>query len=154
LKDLTRRINNNGKILNEERILAIDFGTKRIGLAVTDPLNIFAYPLITLSNDSKFIEKLKKIIEEYHIVKIILGYPLKESGAESTSSLSVLKFKTELENKIDLKIELIDERYSSSIARERIIQSVVSKKKRRDKSLLDKNAAAVILEDYLNTIKK
>jgi len=140
--------------LNEERILAIDFGTKRIGLAVTDPLNIFAYPLITLSNDSKFIEKLKKIIEEYHIVKIILGYPLKESGAESTSSLSVLKFKTELENKIDLKIELIDERYSSSIARERIIQSVVSKKKRRDKSLLDKNAAAVILEDYLNTIKK
>ena len=140
--------------MNEERILAIDFGTKRIGLAVTDPLNIFAYPLITLSNDSKFIEKLKKIIEEYHIVKIILGYPLKESGAESTSSLSVLKFKTELENKIDLKIELIDERYSSSIARERIIQSVVSKKKRRDKSLLDKNAAAVILEDYLNTIKK
>lgn len=140
--------------MNEERILAIDFGTKRIGLAVTDPLNIFAYPLITLSNDSKFLERLKKIIEEYHIVKIILGYPLKESGAESTSSLSVLKFKTELENKIDLQIELIDERYSSSIARERIIQTVVSKKKRRDKSLLDKNAAAVILEDYLNTTKK
>lgn len=140
--------------MNEERILAIDFGTKRIGLAVTDPLNIFAYPLITLSNDSKFIERLKKIIEEYHVVKIILGYPLKESGNESTSSLSVLKFKTELENKIDLQIELIDERYSSSIARERIIQSVVSKKKRRDKSLLDKNAAAVILEDYLNTTKK
>ncbi|MCX6174266.1 MAG: Holliday junction resolvase RuvX [Ignavibacteriales bacterium] len=140
--------------MNEERILAIDYGTKRIGLAVTDPLNIFAYPLITLLNDSKFIERLKNIIDEYHIVKIILGYPLKESGAESTSSLSVLKFKTELENKIDLQIELIDERYSSSIARERIIQSVVSKKKRRDKSLLDKNAAAVILEDYLNTVKK
>lgn len=154
LKDLTRRINNNGKILKEERILAIDFGTKRIGLAITDPLNIFAYPLITFPNDSKFIVRLKKIIEEYHIVKIILGYPLKESGAESSSSLSVLKFKTELENKIDLQIELIDERYSSSIARERIIQTVVSKKKRRDKSLLDKNAAAVILEDYLNTTKK
>ena len=154
MKDLTRRINNNGKILNEERILAIDYGTKRIGLAVTDPLNIFAYPLITLPNDSKFFERLKKIIDEYHIVKIILGYPLKESGDESASSLSVLKFKAELENKIVLQIELIDERYSSSIARERIIQSVSSKKKRRDKSLLDKNAAAVILEDYLNTVKK
>ncbi len=140
--------------MNEERTLAIDYGTKRIGLAVTDPLNIFAYPLITLPNDSKFLERLKKIINEYHIVKIILGYPLKESGAESTSSQSVLKFKTELENKIDLQIELIDERYSSSIARERIIQSVRSKKKRRDKSLLDKNAAAVVLEDYLNTNKK
>jgi len=140
--------------LNEERILAIDHGSKRIGLAVTDPLNIFAYPLITLPNDSKFLEKLKKVIEEYHIIKIILGYPLKENGDESASSLSVLKFKTELENKIGLQIELIDERYSSSIARERIIQTVSSKKKRRDKSLLDKNAAAVILEDYLNTDKK
>jgi len=149
-----QRLNNNGKILNEERILAIDYGSKRIGLAVTDPLNIFAYPLITFQNDSKFYERLKKIIDEYHIIKIILGYPLKESGAESTSSQSVLKFKTELENKISLPIELIDERYSSSIARERIIQSVSSKKKRRDKSLLDKNAAAVILEDYLNTVKK
>lgn len=140
--------------MNEERILAIDYGTKRIGLAVTDPLNIFAYPLITLLNDSNFFMQLKKIIDEYHIVKLILGYPLKESGDESTSSQSVLKFKTELENKIGLQIELIDERYSSSIARERIIQSVSSKKKRRDKSLLDKNAAAVILEDYLNTTKK
>ncbi len=140
--------------MNEERILAIDHGSKRIGLAVTDPLNIFAYPLITLPNDSKFLEKLKKVIEEYHIIKIILGYPLKENGDESASSLSVLKFKTELENKIGLQIELIDERYSSSIARERIIQTVSSKKKRRDKSLLDKNAAAVILEDYLNTDKK
>ncbi len=154
MKDLTQRVNNNGNILNEERILAIDYGTKRIGLAVTDPLKIFAYPLITLPNDSKFFERLKKIINEYHIVKIIIGYPLKESGDESTSSQSVLKFKTKLENKIDLQTELIDERYSSTIARERIIESVVSKKKRRDKSLLDKNAAAVILEDYLNTSKK
>jgi len=140
--------------LNEERILAIDYGTKRMGLAVTDPLKIFAYPLITLPNDSKFFERLKKIINEYNIVKIIIGYPLKESGDESTSSQSVLKFISELENNISLPIELIDERYSSSIARERIIQSVASKKKRRDKSLLDKNAAAVILEDYLNASKK
>ncbi|NJD22652.1 MAG: Holliday junction resolvase RuvX [Melioribacter sp.] len=154
LKDSTQRVNNRGIILNEERILAIDYGTKRIGLAVTDPLKIFAYPLITLPNDSKFFERLKKIINEYHIVKIIIGYPLKESGDESTSSQSVLKFKSELENNISLPIELIDERYSSSIARERIIQSVASKKKRRDKSLLDKNAAAVILEDYLNASKK
>ena len=140
--------------MNEQRILAIDYGTKRMGLAVTDPLNIFAYPLITLPNGPKFLESLKKIIDEYHVVKIILGYPLKENGEESASSLSVLKFKMELENKIGLSIELTDERYSSSIAQERIMQSVSSKKKRRDKSLLDKNAAAVILEDYLNASKK
>lgn len=140
--------------MNEERILAIDFGTKRIGLAVTDPLNIFAYPLVTLQNDSKFFDRLIKITDEYNVVKIILGYPVKESGEESSGTQLVLKFKEEIEKKINLPVELIDERYSSSIAKERILQSVASKKKRRDKSLLDKNSAAVILEDYLRTIKK
>ncbi|MHB9041006.1 MAG: Holliday junction resolvase RuvX, partial [Melioribacteraceae bacterium] len=133
--------------MDEQRILAIDFGEKRIGFAITDPLNMFGYPLVTVPNDNKFWNELSKVISEYKVVKIILGYPLKESGSESTSSKAVLKFKEELEKRITLPIELVDERYSSSIARDRIIQSVSSKKKRRDKSLLDKNAAAVMLED-------
>jgi len=140
--------------LDEQRILAIDFGEKRIGFAITDPLNMFGYPLVTVSNDNKFWNELSRVISEYKVVKIILGYPLKESGSESTSSKAVLKFKEELEKRITLPVELVDERYSSSIARDRIIQSVSSKKKRRDKSLLDKNAAAVMLEDYLNSTKK
>ncbi len=140
--------------MNEERILAIDFGEKRIGLAVTDPMNMFGYPLVTLSNDVKFWGELKKIIYEYKVVKIILGYPLKESGDKSKISNAVLKFRAEIESKTSIPTELVDERYSSSIAQERIILSVSSKKKRRDKSLVDKNAAAVMLEDYLNTIKK
>lgn len=140
--------------MKEERILAIDYGEKRIGFAITDPLNMFGYPLATYSNDKKFWNELSKVISEYSVIKIILGYPLKESGAESTSSKAVLKFKEEMEKRINIPIELVDERYSSSIAKDRIIQSVSSKKKRRDKSLLDKNAAAVMLEDYLNNIKK
>lgn len=140
--------------MNEQRLLAIDHGGKRIGLAITDPMNIFAYPLETFQNDSKFFGNLKKIIEKYNVVKIILGYPLKESGEASVSSTAVLNFKVELERKIGLPVELFDERYSSEIARQRIIETVSSKKKRRDKSLLDKNAAAVILEDYMNSSKK
>ena len=136
--------------MKEARTLAIDFGEKRIGLAVTDPLNIFAYPLSTLQNDSKFWNNLSKIISEYSVVKIVLGYPLKESGEQSSSTKMVVTFKDELEKRISLPVELVDERYSSDIAKQRIIASVSSKKKRRDKSLLDKNAAAVILEDYLN----
>jgi putative Holliday junction resolvase len=85
---------------------------------------------------------------------LIIGYPLKENGDESVTSREVLKFKEELEKKSQLPMVLIDERYSSEIARQRIITSVPSKKKRRDKSLLDKNAAAVILEDYLNIKEK
>jgi len=140
--------------LTEERLIAIDYGEKRIGIAITDPLNIFVYPLVTLSNDSKYFSVFKKIIEDYHVVKIILGYPLKENGEESVTSKAVLKFKEELEGKINLPVELMDERYSSEIAKQRMLESVVSKKKRRDKSLLDKNAAAIILEDYLNMQKK
>ena len=136
--------------MKEARTLAIDFGEKRIGLAVTDPLNIFAYPLSTLQNDSKFWNSLSKIISEYSVVRIVLGYPLKESGEQSSSTKMVITFKEELEKRISLPVELVDERYSSDIAKQRIIASVSSKKKRRDKSLLDKNAAAVILEDYLN----
>lgn len=137
--------------MKEARILAIDFGEKRIGLAVTDPLNIFAYPLSTLQNGSKFWDNLSKIISEYSVVKIILGYPLKESGGQSASSKMVDNFKVKLEKRISLPVELVDERYSSNIAKQRIIELVSSKKKRRDKSLVDKNAAAVILEDYLNS---
>jgi putative Holliday junction resolvase len=62
-----------------------------------------------------------------------------------------MNFKSTVEKELKIEIELVDERYSSQIAKDRIIESVVSKKKRRDKSLLDKNAAAVILEDWLKS---
>jgi putative Holliday junction resolvase len=135
----------------EERILAIDFGEKRIGIAVTDPLKIFAYPLTTINNDLKFLDRLKEIITQYSVTKIILGIPLREDGSETVISRKVLNFKSTVEKELNIEIELVDERYSSQIAKDRIIESVVSKKKRRDKSLLDKNAAAVILEDWLKS---
>lgn len=139
--------------MEEKRILAIDYGSKRIGLAITDPLNIFAYPLITLSNNNKLFIQLLKIINEFKVVKIIVGAPFKESGENSNTSLEVEKFVVQLKKHTEVDIELFDERYSSEIAKQRIIESVVSKKKRRDKTLIDKNAAAVILEDYLKTMK-
>lgn len=135
--------------MNEERILAIDYGAKRIGLAVTDPLKMFAIPFDTIPNDKYTFDKLKQIVDEKNVVKIILGNPVKENGGDSLISKDIRKFKSELEKKINLTIELVDERYSSEIASKRILESVPSKKKRRDKSLIDKNAAAVILEDYL-----
>lgn len=138
--------------VTENRILAIDFGKKRIGIAITDPLNMFAIPLITLLNDSTFWVKFEQIFNEYRIEKILLGYPLKESGEKTHSTDAVIKFSEELEKKKPIEVIMWDERYSSSIAYERIISSVTSKKKRRDKSLIDKNAAAVILEDYLNSL--
>ncbi len=134
----------------KERILGIDFGTVRIGLAITDPLRMFAYPLTTISNDSKLWSKLKEIQKEYKIKEVVLGYPLKENGESSESTIAVEKFKNQLEDKLKVTVHLIDERYTSEIAKERILATTVSRKKRRDKSLIDKHAAAIILEDYLN----
>ncbi|KAF0151478.1 MAG: Holliday junction resolvase-like protein [Ignavibacteria bacterium] len=140
--------------MKEERTIAIDFGAKRIGIAVTDPLNMFAYPLTTLLNDTKFIDNLKKILSQYSVVRIVVGMPYKESGEESATGKAVLEFVEMLRSKTSQEIILADERYSSAIALQRIIESVPSKKKRRDKSLIDKNAAAVLLEDYLRSIGK
>jgi putative Holliday junction resolvase len=132
------------------RIMAIDYGTRRIGLALTDPLFTFAYPFKTLPNDSSFFNELRKIINEQNILKIILGYPLKESGESSSITEEVLKFKKKLENAFKLEVVLKDERYTSSIAKEIINKTVTKKSKRRDKGLIDKSSAAIILQDYLD----
>jgi len=134
------------------RILAIDYGIKRVGFAITDPLRLFAYPLMTINRDKYFWDKFEQLFKDYQIELIVLGYPLKEDGSRSSSTELIEKFKIELEKRKSIKIELVDERYSSSIAKERILESVPSKKKRRNKSLVDMNAAAVILQDYLEMI--
>ena len=137
-------------MLEQKRILGIDYGAKRVGIAITDPLRMFAYGLTTIQNDLKFWDNLNKLFEEYDVELIVLGYPLKESGERSSSTDLIEKFHFELKEHIKIPIELVDERYSSSIAQEQVLQSVTSKKKRRNKGLIDKNAAAIILQDYLN----
>lgn len=139
---------------NSERILAIDYGEKRIGIAISDPLKMFAIPLLTINNTSKFWIELKKTISQYNIVHVVIGYPYKDDGSKSSIANQIEKFALELSNKLKLNYEFIDERYSSSIAWEQILNGVPSKKKRRDKSLIDKNAAAVILQDYLKSNEK
>jgi len=131
------------------RILAIDYGVKRIGLALCDPLKTFAYPFLTLKNDDSFLAALKKIIREQEVEKIILGNPLREDGQVSKMAGPIMKFKTKLEQLFSIEVILVDESYSSSLAQERILITVPKKSKRREKGLIDKNAAAVILQDYL-----
>lgn len=140
--------------MEEARILAIDYGEKRIGIAITDPLKLFAYPLTTINNDSGFMKNLKAVLDQYKVIKILIGNPVKEDGSEARIFSQIIILKNEIETKFNIPIEIVDERYSSEIAKQRIIESVKSKKKRRDKSLIDKNAAAVILEDYLRSNTK
>lgn len=138
---------------NESRIMAIDFGLKRIGIALSDSLKLFAYPHITLANDSKLFNELKKIVEEKQVQEIVLGIPTEKQASKTSVVKSIEKFKNELESKIKLKIILWDESYTSSIAQKKILESVTKKNKRQDKGLLDMYSAAVILQEYLDSVK-
>lgn len=139
--------------MEERRILAIDYGEKRIGLAITDPLRFFPYALKTIFNDKNLFNELKQVFTEYDVELVLIGYPLKESGEKSRIIDQIEKFERRLKNDFKVQTEFVDERYSSEIAKQMILETTPSRKKRRDKSLVDKNAAFVMLQDYLNTLK-
>lgn len=137
---------------NLTRIMAIDFGLKRIGIALSDPLKKFASPFTTLLNDDKLFSNLKKIIQEKSVEKIILGLPDKSANDKKSVYKNVFDFKSELERNFDIEIILWNETHTSRIAEQRIIDSVKSKKKRQDKGLIDMHSAAIILSEYLDSI--
>jgi len=137
----------------ETRILSIDFGIKRIGLAVSDPLRIFAFPFKTLNNDNKFFNELTKLIENQNVVKVVLGFPDNENLSTNEIKKKILLLKQRIE-KLNVEVILWDESFTSVIASERIMQSVTKKSKRRDKGLIDQQAAAIILQEYLDNILK
>lgn len=132
------------------RILAIDYGKKRTGLAVTDPMRIIASGLQTVETD-KLFEFLKDYFSKEKIEIVIIGEPRQMDGTPSESAamidVFVAKFTTEFPN---IKIERMDERFTSKMALQSLVDSGVKKKKRQDKGLLDEISATIILQDYLN----
>jgi putative Holliday junction resolvase len=135
----------------EFRLMGIDYGEKRIGVALSDPLLTFAYPYITLINDPSIIINLSKIIFEKNISKIVLGLPSRRFNSSKEIAEKVLQLKKELELKNKIKVILWDEEYSSVIAKEKIFESVVKKSKRKNKDLLDQHSAAIILQEFLDS---
>ena len=138
---------------NIRHILAIDYGTKRIGLALSDPLMIFSYTYKTILNDDNLWSNLDSIVKEKQITKIILGIPYQDNGQLSSNAPGIMKFKGALALRYKLEIIEWDERYTSERARENILQTVPGKKKRKDKGLVDQNSAQIMLQEYLNTLK-
>ena len=135
----------------EFRLMGIDYGEKRIGIALSDPLLTFAYPFTTLQNDPELPTKLSKIIIEKKIKKIILGLPSDRFISSNQLAEKVKKLKIELETKNKIEVVLWDEEYSSVIAKEKIFESVSKKSKRKKKELLDQHSAAIILQEFLDS---
>jgi putative Holliday junction resolvase len=139
---------------NSNRILSIDYGSKRIGLALSDPLLIFAYAYKTIINDDKLWYNLDRVIKEKEVAKIILGIPYQENGNLSSNAPAILKFKDALSKRYSLEIIEWDESQTSERARELIIQTVPGKKKRKDKGLVDRGSASIMLQEYLESLIK
>lgn len=132
------------------RILAIDLGTKRTGLAVTDPLKILANPLETIET-AKLIPYLRSYCAKEDVEALVLGLPTRLNGQDNEMTPSVLKLKKVLENDFpDKKIVLVDERFTSKMAMQSMIAMGSKKKDRKEKAgNLDKVSAAIILQSYL-----
>jgi len=131
------------------RILAIDFGSKKSGLAVTDPLRIIAAPLETVPT-VKLFEYLDSYLDEQEVSLIVIGEPFLEEGIPSQFHEKVMKFAKKIKKRYpDMVVEFQDESNSSKTAKNILLHSGAKKGKRRDKNLIDKIAASIILEDYL-----
>ena len=131
------------------RILAIDYGTKRTGLAVTDPLQIIASGLDTVPTQD-LLDYLDRYFSEEEVTTVVLGEPRHADGNPTKVTPHVIGLKRKLEKLYpELKVVLQDEAFTSFMAKEAILQSGVKRKKRRDKALVDKMAATLILREYL-----
>lgn len=133
------------------RILSIDYGTKRIGLAITDPLQIFASPLDTVS-PNEFDKFITDYLKTEVVDAFVIGYPVQMNNQPSEAIRYINPFIKKLEKTFPGKhIHLVDERFTSQIALRTMIDGGVKKKDRRDKSMVDKISASIILQSFLDT---
>lgn len=131
------------------RILAIDYGQKRVGLAVTDPLQIIANGLDTV-NSGVIFAYLKDYCAKEEVVCFVVGWPLDLKGNPAESMRFVEPFVKALGRKFpDIKIELVDERFTSKMAQQAMLMGGLKKKARQDKGMIDKMSAVIILQSYM-----
>ncbi|MAW94893.1 MULTISPECIES: Holliday junction resolvase RuvX [unclassified Leeuwenhoekiella] len=130
------------------RILALDYGTKRTGIAVTDELQLIASGLTTV-NTNELLPFLKKYLETEDVALILLGEPKRLNNVASDVEVNIQKFRESLEKMTSIPIKRVDERFTSKIAAQSMLDSGMKKKQRKNKALLDEISATIILQSYL-----
>jgi len=134
------------------RILAIDYGLKRTGLAVTDPLKIIATGLITIESP-KLISFLKDYFSKEEVELILIGEPKNMDDTDTHATPLVRKCIEELKKNFPgIPIQKVDERFTSKMASRAMIEMGMKKKQRRNKALVDEIAATILLQEYLRTL--
>jgi len=131
------------------RILALDYGSKRTGIAITDEMKLIASGLTTVAT-SELLEFLKKYIASEKVELVLVGEPKQKDGTHSNIEKEIQKFLKKFTNVFpDLEVKRVDERYTSKMAFQTMIDSGLKKKQRRNKALIDEISATIILQEYL-----
>lgn len=135
------------------RILAIDHGDRRIGLAISDPLGIAAHGLPTLETDGQggAIEAIGELVDEKDVERVVVGLPINMDGSEGPRSRKARGFAKKLRSCVDVPVELVDERLSSAEAHRALSHEGVSMRERGER--VDRMAAQVILRRYMRARK-
>jgi putative Holliday junction resolvase len=131
------------------RILAIDYGLKRTGIAITDELQIIASGLTTIASETAIVF-LKDYFTKENVAKVLIGEPKQMNGQPSESTAIIEKFVAQFhKNFPEMKVERVDERFTSKMAFQTMIDSGLKKKQRQNKALVDEISATIMLQDYL-----
>lgn len=131
------------------RILAIDYGQKRTGIAVTDELQIIASGLTTIPTETVF-DFLKAYFSKEKVIKVLIGDPKQMNGQPSQSADMIHTFVLQFQNQFpEIQVVRVDERFTSKMAFQSMIDSGLNKKQRQNKALLDEISATIMLQDYL-----
>lgn len=147
-------VSQNGTDSGAGRVLAIDYGRKRLGLAVSDPLRLTARPLATWSRSNRRHDllRLRTLCREQEITRIVVGWPLQLGGTPGEMSSEAARFAERLRKELGIPVELVDERLSSWEAQQTLAETAAGEPRPRSRKQdrLDEVAAAVILRDYLS----
>ena len=140
---------------DQGRILGIDFGTKRIGLSISDPLRIIATSYGTIGNTPGVWKELAEIIRGEAIAFIVIGMPLNLKGEEGEKARQVRSFIDELGNRLQMEVVPWDERFTTSMAQQSLRDMGTTQKQRRTaRGRIDAMAAAIMLQGFLDSTKK
>jgi len=134
------------------RIMALDYGKKRTGIAVTDPLQMIASPLTTVDTSTLF-DFLKDYLSKETVEKMLIGLPLNLDGSDTDATAAVRHNVRRLKNSFpNIAIETVDEQFSSKQASRAMVEMGMKKKDRQEKGNIDKMAAGLMLQEYLDRL--
>ena len=136
------------------KIVALDYGSKRVGVAISDPENKIAFALKTISTELVFKYIIDLVASEKTSI-VVIGFPVNLDGSLNDISHEINIFINKLSQKIpEILVEKYDERFTSVIAKKTILNSGIGKQKRQNKSLVDKVSATIILQSYLDSLQR